>query len=332
MIALRIRGAVPVSFGLMLCGLMGLAACDNSSAVQTRDRTASAPVGAGDPSSAPLWWAASDATGTQGCDGCLRAVTWAARSKDVTEYAFDARIVGSPADDVFIPGAPQPYATQQAGLTGHFPQFLSSPAAFWPSARSHYYATRIDWEPRPDVRTSFMSGAPQRLDRRIRQVAVFADAEVERAPEGGVLFAPGSVAVRSYRLDYGQGSTGRSRLVRVWPIAGAYSADADYSPLFGSGFPLTGFDVWTPSAFAANPLVPNPWEFVWSDSATLDPDQETGPLLADWGRALADETRDAVLRNRPLAMITLDAARGPELWRCRTGPIGIPTTRRQAAC
>ena len=51
MIALRIRGAVPVSFGLMLCGLMGLAACDNSSAVQTRDRTASAPVGAGDQSS-----------------------------------------------------------------------------------------------------------------------------------------------------------------------------------------------------------------------------------------------------------------------------------------
>jgi hypothetical protein len=51
MIALRIRGAVPVSFGLMLCGLMALAACDNSSAVQTRDRTASAPVGAGDPSS-----------------------------------------------------------------------------------------------------------------------------------------------------------------------------------------------------------------------------------------------------------------------------------------
>ena len=54
MIALRIRVAVSVSFGLMLCGLMGLAGCDNSSAVQTRDRTASAPVGAGDPSSAPV--------------------------------------------------------------------------------------------------------------------------------------------------------------------------------------------------------------------------------------------------------------------------------------
>ena len=226
------------------------------------------------------WWSTSWSSGTEGCDGCLRAVTWAARSKDAADFAFDATIHGSPADSVTIAGGP--YAAQQAGLTRKFTAFLADPGHFWPTPQSHYYAARVDWEPRPDTRTSFMSGAPERLDRRIRQIAVFADVDVEHAPFGNVLFTAPQTTIRSFRLDYDQGGTGRSRLVRVWPISGAYAANGDYSGLFGGGFPLTGFEPWEPAAFASNPLVPNPWEFVWSESSVLDPDRPDGPEVLDW--------------------------------------------------
>ncbi len=226
------------------------------------------------------WWSSAWSSGTEGCDGCLRAVTWAARAKDATEFAFGATIHGSPADSVTVAGPP--YAAQQAGLTGKFTAFLADPGHFWPSIPSHYYAARIDWEPRPDVRTSFMSGGPERLDRRIRQIAVFADVDVEHAPNGSVLFTAPQTTIRTFRLDYDQGSTGRSRLVRVWPIAGVYAADGDYSGELGSGFPQTGFDLWDQSSFASNPLVPNPWEFVWSESSVLDPDAPNGPEVPDW--------------------------------------------------
>ena len=237
------------------------------------------------------WWTGSPvlADDTAGCDGCLRGVTWAARSKDATGYAFDATILGSPASSVFVNGAPQPYSSQQAGLTGKFGAFLNDPGQHWPSSQSHYYAVKVDWEARPDVRTSFMSGAPQRLDRRIRQIAVFANVDVEHADDGHVAFKAPQTTIRTFRLDYDQGSTGRSRLTRVWPISGMYEPDADYSGVFGNGFPLTGFDAWDPMAFSSNPLIPNPWEFVWSDSTTLDPDQEEGPILGDYEEFLPIE-------------------------------------------
>ena len=229
------------------------------------------------------WWNGSPPLldETAGCDGCLRAVTWAARSKDATAFAFDASIQGNPASWVSINGGP--YSSQNAGLTGKFSWFLADPASLWPAEPAHYYLARVDWEPRPDVRTSFMSGAPQRQDRRIRQIAVFADAAIERGAWGQVdLLTTSATAIRTFRLDYDQGSTGRSRLSRVWPIAGLYMADGDYSGVFGPGFPLTGFEVWEPSAFAANEHVPNPWEFVWSDNSVLDVEQEGGPTLPEY--------------------------------------------------
>ena len=208
-------------------------------------------------------------------------------SKDVTDFAFDAAIVGSPADGVVLNGAPQPYAQQEAGLTAKFTSFLNSPAQHWPQEAGHYYMARVDWEPRPDVRTSFMSGGPARLDRRIRQIAVFADATLQRNHWDQLeLDTMGATAIRTFRLDYDQGSTGRSRLTRVWPIAGMYAMDADYGPMFGAGFPQTGFDAWEPAAFAADTLVPNPWEFVWSDSTTLDPDQWGGPQVREFAEEM----------------------------------------------
>jgi len=231
------------------------------------------------------WWNAAPVPldPTAGCDGCLRAVTWAAVSKDVTDFAFDASITGSPANGVVLNGAPAPYAQQEAGLTATFGGFLADPASHWPQDVGHYYMARVDWEPRPDVRTSFMSGGASRLDRRIRQIAVFADATLQRNHWDQLeLDTLSATPIRTMRLDYDQGSTGRSRLTRVWPIAGMYAMDADYGPMFGAGFPLTGFDAWEPAAFAQNELVPNPWEFVWSDSSTLDPDGEEGPLIADY--------------------------------------------------
>ena len=240
-----------------------------------RGMAANGPVGS--------WWNAAPLPmdPTAGCDGCLRAVTWAAVSKDVTDFAFDASITGSPADGVVLNGAP--YAQQEAGLTAKFGGFLADPASHWPQEVGHYYMARVDWEPRPDVRTSFMSGGASRLDRRIRQIAVFADATLERNHWDQLeLDTLSATPIRTLRLDYDQGSTGRSRLTRVWPIAGMYAMDADYSPMFGAGFPLTGFDVWEPAAFAQNELVPNPWEFVWSDSTTLDPDQNGGPGVPEW--------------------------------------------------
>ena len=239
-------------------------------------------TGPGNADSVEMWWSGLAGSPQQACDGCLRAVSWGARAKDATQYAFDAQLQGSPASDVVIAGAQQPYSAQHAGLTGKFDHFLADPGQFWPVEQSHYYAIQVDWEERPDVRTSFMSGAAERLDRRIRQIAVFADTDVERFPFGAVTVAPLNSPIRTYRLDYDQGSTGRSRLVRVWPIAGQYAADADYSTVLGTGFPQTGFDGWDPATFASNPLVPNPWELVWSDSTTLDPDQEGGPTLADF--------------------------------------------------
>lgn len=222
--------------------------------------------------STPQWWG-EDPYGegeTAACDGCLRAVTWGERLKDSATYAYDAE-----------PGNIPPYGVEAADHVGQFAAFASDPARFWPTPQSHFYAVRVDWEPRPDVRTSFVSGAPRRLDRRVRQIAVLADANVVRSGDD-VQFHGTPAPVRTYRLDYAQGSTARSRLTRVWPFAGRYREDAAYHEDFGVGLPLLGSEVYDPAQFLGVAELPTPWEFAWSENDVLAGAGEQPAALADF--------------------------------------------------
>ncbi len=228
------------------------------------------------------WWTgerlAADDPG--GCDGCLRAVTWARRLGDAVS-AFGA-----------APHAVPPYAVDAAPQVGRFVDLQTDPGRFWPQAEDHFYAVQIDWEPRPDVRTSFVSGAPRRLDRRIRQVAVLGDATVSRTL--GRVQVSGAATIRTYRLDYEVSTTGRSRLRRVWPFPGLYRADGDYGDALGiAGLPVDGTGDWTPMNHLDDAGLPNPWEFVWSENGVLA-DADEGVVQLPPADHLMDFPNDAL--------------------------------------
>ncbi len=219
----------------------------------------------------PLSWTEPSQTSTHGgCDGCLRAVTWAEFDRSTPPEGY----YGDPApveqDGVTVGfDYPEEYAAHAGGLTGSFADFLENPGAFWPEWRPHYYAAMIDWEDRPDVRTSFLTGGARRQDRRIRQVAIGTNAQVWRDATTGIvnIDLPEAVEwIRSYRFDYDQGTTGRSRLRRLWTFPGQYDESGVYDP----ALPSQGDQEWTPSDHVDNPWLVNPWEFLYSDNSVLD--------------------------------------------------------------
>jgi len=230
----------------------------------------------------PLQWAdatprAADDRGAS--DASLRAITWAEHQREAGGQAYfgDPQPVLSSGPGSVASGFEyaDSYADHYRGLSGSFDQFLGNPGAFWPEPRAHYYVAMIDWEDRPDVRTSFLSGGAQVQDRRIRQVAIGANATAWRGPEGFVNFDLDQTEwVRSYRLDYDQGTTARSRLSRVWTFPGEYDPSAAYSH---RGVPVDGSEVWVPEDHVDNPYLVNPWEFVYSDSSVADPDAWDDP-------------------------------------------------------
>jgi RHS repeat-associated protein len=191
-----------------------------------------------------------------GCDGCLRAVTWTRKNRSAPKAWEGPDKQPSPFD-----------AYSGGGPTGQFADALQDPLGHWPEQHpSHYFFALVDWELRPDRRISFASGAGRVSDRRIRQVAIGGNYDRIDDDEGGVAVSLGSPHFfRTYRLDYDAGTTARSRLRRVWEFPGAYDETAKYSAF---AVPFSGEDEWNPTMHSGMEL-PNPWEFVYSDSATL---------------------------------------------------------------
>ncbi len=198
----------------------------------------------------------SDPSDRGGCDGCLRAVTWGPRVR------LDPKAPSPPGP------APSPFSTYNGGgVTGAFRQALREPARWWPPQEpSHAFFALMDWEPRPDRRVSYATGGQRVADRRLRQVAVGVHpASVRQQGLRVAVDLSGATVLRTYRLDYDAGTTARSRLRRVWELPGAYDPSGAYAAF---GIPFQGTEPWDPATHSGGDL-PNPWEFVYSDSATL---------------------------------------------------------------
>jgi len=225
----------------------------------------------------------------RGCDGCLRAVTWAQRLAREDDFAFDPMpIVDSGVTVGWQAQSSHAYGSVQRSVTGRFGQFLSDPASFFPAPANHYYAAVVDWEDRPDARVSYLTGQGARNSRRIKQVAIAADARVTRQPDGRVdVDSSSSSWIRSYRLDYDQGSTGRSRLRRVWPISGDYDPSGSY-PSIASRDELD----WDPGSYGDD--IDNPWELVYSGSDWLSTDSPDLDLALEMP-VLQDSTGDSTV-------------------------------------
>ena len=207
----------------------------------------------------------------RGCDGCIRAVSWSQRLERSGEFGFGPTPVD--VDGATVGWAEsQPYAPR--GVSGRFDAFLSDPGSFFPQPTNHYYAALVDWEDRPDARVSYADGQGARGDRRIAQIAVAADANVHRDSDGTVRIDDSQATwIRTWRFDYAQSSTGRSRLARIFPIAGEYSPFANYP---GRPAPDTPWD-----PMAAPEDIDNPWEFVWGANDVLDgPGPRGGEAMA----------------------------------------------------
>jgi YD repeat-containing protein len=221
---------------------------------------------------------ASDPADSSACAGCLRAVSWGRRmlglhGAPVGDFAWGATPVDDPASE-FACDWPLSGYSGDGPLSGRFETCLDDPGQCWPSPQEQFYVARIDWEDRPDTRVSYLAGDERVADRRIRQIGIQADVDVSRDLDGAVSFQAGAsfASIRTYRLHYQSGSTGRSRLVRVFPLPGRYAESGNYA-----GVPIDGDAPWNPAdpALATDDTVVNPWEFVWSDSLTLeDPDPD----------------------------------------------------------
>jgi len=206
-----------------------------------------------------------------GCDGCARYISWAEAAKEgnnSTGRAFDPVLQAGTSEWSYPP-------IREGGAASDFRGLLERPGDFFPATRMHRLFAQLDWEERPDTRTSWRTGAETLIDRRLKQVSVGAWGHPERAPDGRVqLVDDGALTrIRTYRLDHLQGSTGRSLLTRVWTLPGEYDESTEYAHL---GIPTPG-DPWIPADRAQfvdagfAPVLPNPWEFVYSSNDLLDP-------------------------------------------------------------
>jgi hypothetical protein len=208
-----------------------------------------------------------------GCDGCLRFVTWAEDAKEGMNQS------GRAFDPVLLPNSSEwSYPPMQLGSAAtNFRGLLEAPAQAFPQPRPHRLFAQIDWEARPDVRTSWRSGRQAVQDRRIAQISVAAWAHPARSGSGRMELPPTAspTRIRTYRLDYDAGSTGRSLLTRVWNLPNEYRNNLLYGYF---GIPDRD-EAWDPQSrqdlLAQHPSlsqIPNPWEFVYSRDDVLDPD------------------------------------------------------------
>ena len=149
--------------------------------------------------------------------------------------------------------------------------FLDDPGAHFPAPQDHFYAVEVQWEERPDPRVSFRTGLREQRDRRIRQIAAVADASVILASDDDVQVD--GEPLWSWLLQYDEGSSGRSRLSRVFRNVG-YDVSGNYPDL-----PADGSVEWTTTDSAA--ILANPHELFWSDDDNLADASLPGPGDSD---------------------------------------------------
>ena len=195
----------------------------------------------------------------------LRAISWAERSPGAT-YAHDPggdSLVGfSTGVQYGVQGAADWLGAVESGA------FLQDPGAFFPSGPGqgpegsgpHYYAAVVGYEARPDQRVSHGSGVPMAGRGRISDVTIYADATVDFHPKDLFGLHGNADTLRSWVLQYDEGTTGKSRLTRVWPLVGAAGLP--------SAAPPDGRGTWDTTGSSVQE---SPWEIAWSDSSTLDP-------------------------------------------------------------
>jgi hypothetical protein len=137
----------------------------------------------------------------------------------------------------------------------------------------HYYGLCFDWEERPDRSVSHRSGEARAQTRRLFQASAVAGIGAISPKPGckkfGLETPSGPGFLRSWRLQYDQGSTGRSRLTRVFTPPG-YDPAGQYP-----GVPASGSEPWL---VGDSDLLENPWEFFWTDNGVLDPG---GPAVVE---------------------------------------------------
>ena len=198
----------------------------------------------------------------------LGAITWGRPLGDRgAEYAFDAQ--GDSINGIHHAGL----SYSGGGSTGVFQALMADPYNYFPSDIPHYYGLCFDWEERPDRSVSHRTGGAQAQTRRLFQAATAAGIGGLTSHPGCKKFSLGTPSgpgfLRGWRLQYDQGSTGRSRLTRVFPVQG-YDGSGQYP-----GVPANGTVPWS----IHNPnLHENPWEFFWTDNAVLDP---SGPAVVE---------------------------------------------------
>ena len=213
--------------------------------------------------------------GAVGVEVGLGAISWAARlSRDDEpgKYGF------SPSGDSISGFSTSGGAYSGGGPTGHVQQMLADPGPRFPATPSHYYAVQVDWEPRPDVRSSWLSGTREVQASRPLQLSLARNLiDIDYGVDGEVLVdvAPPD-RIRSWLLQYDSGTTGRSLLRRVWPVLG-YQPDGLYA---AQGVQA---DMAGPVDLMASNILQNPWEFEYGDSSVLDPDATAIPAdVQEW--------------------------------------------------
>lgn len=151
-----------------------------------------------------------------------------------------------------------------------FELFADNPADYFPQDQEHYYAVEIQWEERSDKKLSFRAAERQAHHHRIQQIAVAADATV--AAVDSEVEVVSSEFLWSWLLQYDAGTTGKSRLRRIFRNVG-YDSLAGYPAL-----PADGFEEWT--TVDSPQILSNPWEFFYSDDTTLADGTLPGPGAA----------------------------------------------------
>jgi len=195
-----------------------------------------------------------------GREARLRAITWAT-SNGGDESAWDVSLAATQPNSLSLP-------PQEAAWVGNIAngRFIDDAAPYFPGAaqwQDHHYIVEFQYEDRPDARVSFLTGEEQVQASRIASIGVGADFSLNFVPFSLLTVSPGQDPqwIRSWRLQYDEGTTGRSRLQRVWPLPGlAPSSQPAYVTPVGVAWDTTDASVVEP-----------PWELDYTDSTTLDP-------------------------------------------------------------
>ena len=205
--------------------------------------------------------------GRESSEALLRYVSWGA-TLSFRGGAAPGTYAWSPSGSS-ITGFDDGFVYSGRGPTGHVGALLDDPGPFFPGAVESHYAVRIDWEERPDKRVSWLTGEKQVAAHRIARIAVASGIRPERVARDEVDVDGSARWLRTYVLQYDEGSTGKSRLRRVWDLPGQ---DPDSS--LPAAIPASGRDDWDPTDLS---LLVSPWEMNYTDSTILDPIGPTVP-------------------------------------------------------